>query len=1709
MKQKLFIACVLLTCVSLFAAEQPLRVFIRAGKKTHGPAGNGQHDGPSFLKDWTKLLNDRGAKVDGAIAFPTAAQLEKTDVIVFYTEEGGTISAPDRANLDKFLQRGGGIVAIHDSVCGKDAQWWKTIIGGAWEHGHSKWLEHDVPIYYVNNDDPITRECSNFEFDDEIYYDLHMMPEVKVLAGSWTPDKRAAKGGRQLQHIYDVAPQMWTYEKGNHRAFVSIPGHHYRSFNLPHFRAVLLRGIAWAGKREVDSLCSKDELASVRYPEGGPSSPAKELPKLELHPEFNISIAASEPLINKAISIDWDAAGRLWVAETPEYPNGRRGIKSDQADAAWKDHGGLHREPGKQDRPAHDRISMLLDTDGDGVADKKEIFYEGLELVTGFVFHKDGVIVSQAPDILWLRDTNGDGKADKIEKLYTGLGINDTHAVINNLRWGFDGWVYATHGYSAGDVKSGDGAKDFGRIGSGVVRFKPDGSAFEQYCSKGGNTWGLDITADNEVMFTQPTSDDLLNHVVLPEHVMARGKVGNTPSFKAVINHRPSRPLIKFENLAYVQIDLVGYFTAAAGCAIYEHGSWPAAWNQSYFTTEPTINLVHHEIVKSQGVTYTADKTRDEEFVGGRDKWFRPIETRIGPDGALYVLDFYNQAVIHNDTRGPKHNAVNAAVRPDRDHYFARVLRIDHKQATKIAVPNLARATPEELVKALDHPNRAVRLTAQRLLVEKPEPGAVALLQKPPKENTADAAWVHRVWTLQQLNQLPPVILKAAIGSPRPALRKNALRIAALSTNDVKPSILSRLNDEDPRTRLEAITALGALPVDQAVCDALVAVYPELKDAWLESAAFGALSKNPAEAIASALNQPKPEALGALVSLLAAGIAQKGDLEAVAALFIATAKAPSTADALKIELFSTLAKSLKAEVTPKFSDQLRAALKSALGSANPAVAASVLPLVARWDKEGAMNAEAKPLVQSLLAKLADASLGDDQRAQVASSLLGARQTDTQIVPAVTRLLGSAASAGLQKQIVEAMGGTGDSTVGRELVAAYPRIAPAVQESAFTQIARRADWAGLLVDALKESKVSLDQLGPPAVHRLRTHPDAGVAAKARGVIEALRGPEMKEKNALIAKLTPEVEKAGNVTKGKALFELNCAVCHTYNGAGKSVGPDLTGMGAHGPAELLVAVLDPNREVDPSFVAWSIETKDDESYDGVIVSENRAAVTLRNNSGELQIKTANIKSRKNTGRSLMPEGFEALGAEGLRDILAYFAGGEQKYRILDLRAAFTADSTRGIYTSQENKDDTLKFKKFGLVTVGDVPFEVLHPSKTPSGNNVVVLKGGSGHAKTLPQRAEITGLNVKASRLHFLGGVAGWGWPCCGPNGNKDLPAAKVTVSYANGQTDEFTLKNGVEIADFNGNSDVPGSKAADGLLSRGQVRSHSVTLTGKAPVTKIVLESFNNIVAPTFVSITAETGEAGGKVADVADAAGATVPAAKPAAPSALKSSQLPVPMPPAKADGLRVLLVGGGSSHDFDKFFNKADRAILAALKPGWLEYTENLGGVDASVLANVDVLVWSSNQDMPATTRQALLDYAAAGRGIVALHPGGWYVWKNFPEWNRDIVGGGSRGHDRLGEFEVTVTDASHPITAGVPGAFKITDELYNFIRDTNGPAIQVLAQAASPKTGKVFPQVWITKHPKARVANITLGHDARAHDLPAFQALLINAVKWAGEKR
>ena len=1435
---------------SLLAAEPPLRVFIRSGPKTHGP---GQHDHPKFLADWVPLLNARGAQATGGNAFPTAAQLAQTDVLIIHAQDGGNITGDDRTNLEAYLQRGGGLVVIHAAAVSKDTDWYKSIIGGSWRQGTTKWLEAPMHLYFIDRDHPITRDVSNWSMDDEIYYDMDLSPEAHVLATAYTPKSRdtGGRGDRAAQaraaeavaqrkgvNVYDIQPQIWTYERTApgatkpYRAFVSIPGHLYENFNRPNYRAILLRGIAWAGQRaNVDQLCRPDELGdTLRYPAGGPTAPSKAAAKLEVHPEFNVSLVASEPLINKVMNLDWDEKGRLWVCETPEYPNGRRVPNT----APWKDSGSLR--GAKVDRDPEDRISILTDTNGDGIMDTKKVFADKLELVTSFVLYKTGVIAACSPDIWLLEDTTGAGVCNKRTKLYTGLGINDTHAVINNLRWGQDGWIYATHGYSRGEVTSPDGSKKFGPDGSGVVRFKPDGSAFEQYSSRGGNTWGLAITWDGQVFWTQPTSGTVFFHTVLPESILAKGKIPGTTSWKGMITNQRTFPAMEWAEQAYVQIDQVGRFTAAAGCAIYEGGAWPAKWNYSYFTTEPTLNIVHHEFVQPDGVSYSVakEKGREEtEFIRSTDLWFRPIENRVGPDGALYLVDFYNQAVIHNDTRGPVHSPANAAVRPDRDHYFSRIWRVQHKEAKALPALALDRNDLPGLIRAIEtSPNTTVKQLAWRLA----------------RENHASDA-----------------------------------RFTALS---------HPMGSKVQQTYENAQTA--ATPAARAK---VLADFAAATDDWTRSALIAAASDHAADFIMAAVASPQAPALSPFVTALLPMVPPASVPPILAASAIGGPLAPTVLRGL-----ATLPGDL-----PALDAASAAVLKRLLES--PATAAATLQLAAKWDRAGTLAATTSAVVTQMFADLSATGTADARRSELAASLLSLPAQRAAALAKISALLADpAASASLKGQLVVALGDTPGADTAAALIASFTQ---SKSPATFDAILRRAEPSLALLSALRVGRVAIADLSTAQLARLRNHPDRAVARQATTLLDA-QGPRTSAKNDLIAKLTPEVEKPGDVAKGKTLFVAACAVCHKLGDTpSREVGPPLTGIGAHPAAELIVHIVDPNREVDPSFWQWNITTKKGDTLAGVVVSENFVSLVVRNQGGDTEVKIDDVATRENTRRSLMPEGFEALGGEGLRDVIAY------------LRSTATAPAA----TAQPTTVDA-----------------------TPK-------QGGKGDGPLLPAQ----------------------------------------------------------------------------------------------------------------------------------------------------------PIVWEPGKT---RVLVIGGGSSHKFAEFFGTTDVATLRAA--GYtVNYTEDRDQA-AAELAGADVAVISVNRQFFDTPeyRKALFAFAAAGKGLVMLHPGTWYGFAKWPELNAQIVGGGARGHDKLGAYSVNILKPEHPIMKGVPTTFEVFDELYYINAEPDKiPAgtspIEVLAQTSpSIKYKAPHPVAWITAHPKARIVGLTLGHDERVHDLAAFRTLLANAVKWASGK-
>jgi type 1 glutamine amidotransferase len=428
--------------------------------------------------------------------------------------------------------------------------------------------------------------------------------------------------------------------------------------------------------------------------------------------------------------------------------------------------------------------------------------------------------------------------------------------------------------------------------------------------------------------------------------------------------------------------------------------------------------------------------------------------------------------------------------------------------------------------------------------------------------------------------------------------------------------------------------------------------------------------------------------------------------------------------------------------------------------------------------------------------------------------------------------------------------------------------------------------------------------------------------------------------------------------------------------------------------------------------------------------------------------------------------------------------------------------------------------------------MDPSRSPNGTNLVALKGGPGTGNAsdeFAQRVEVPFDGVAAS-LHFLGGVGVWAWPV-GGDAARGRPVMKVVVQFADGATEEHVLKNGEHFADALVRAAVPLSSDAGDLTGRGQLRYFAINLSKKAALSKIVLESYDGDVVPVTVAMTASeepVGAAGRQSAPASQAAPAqsapaqSTPAPAAAAPIAPPAQSGPkeggkgdAPLPetrpitwgPGKA---RVLVIGGGSSHNFGAFFGGTDVATLKAAGYS-VNYTEDRDQA-AAELRNADVAVISVNRQFFDTPeyRKALFDFAAAGKGLVMLHPGAWYGYASWPELNAKIVGGGARGHDRIAKFTVDAVKADHPVMKGVPKSFEVEDELYYMNAEPDKiPAgtspIEVLAQTSpSVRYKQPHPSVWITQHPNARIVGIALGHDERVHDLAPFKTLLTNAVTW-----
>ncbi|MCK0156507.1 ThuA domain-containing protein [Cellulophaga sp. F20128] len=759
--------------------------------------------------------------------------LKRYTGLILYANHEARFPEQEKALLD-YVADGHAFIPIHcASFCFNESDAYIDLVGGQFKtHGTDTFT-----ATIINATHPSMHNAKEFSTWDETYVHDKLATDITVL----------------MERVDGDHHEPWTWVKpfGKGKVFYTAYGHDERTWNKPEFQDLIKEGILWAVSDQVKKnweVFTKDmptlqykEMANIPNYEKRDPAPKYQLP---LSPEesakliqvpagFQLELFASEPNIINPIAMNWDEKGRLWVIETVDYPNTVRNDKGS----------------------GDDRIKICEDTNGDGKADKFTIFADKLNIPTSFTFVNGGILVSQAPYFLFLKDTDGDDKADIKEIAINGWGVFDTHAGPSNLQLGIDNAIYGAVGYSG--FKGTISGENF-EFSQGIYRFNKDYRNFEFLTNTSNNTWGLGITEDNSI-FASTANNTHSVFMGIPNKTLKDIEGISIKGSAKIDGHYNISPIT--QNIR--QVDVFGGFTAAAGHHFYTARSFPKQyWNSYAFVCEPTGGLVHNAIIKKDGAGYI--EKDGGNLMASADEWVSPVEAKVGPDGAVWVLDWYNFIIQHNPTpnvaRGG-YDAVNgkgnAYENPLRDKSKGRVWRIVPKDNKDRKPITLDKDDSKGLVTALSNTNLFWRITAQRLLVEKGAtevvPDLITLIQNTELDGLGlNPGALHGLWTLEGLGAFHSDehidVLTTAIHHPAAAVRKAALQI--LQKNEATDALLLQSNilqDKDAAVQLAALlyfserepnAEIGQQLYDYSTNEEVVA------DEWLAKALYVAGSRH-------------------------------------------------------------------------------------------------------------------------------------------------------------------------------------------------------------------------------------------------------------------------------------------------------------------------------------------------------------------------------------------------------------------------------------------------------------------------------------------------------------------------------------------------------------------------------------------------------------------------------------------------------------------------------------------------------------------------------------------------------------------------------------------------------------------------------------------------------------------------------------------------
>ena len=1384
-------------------------------------------------------------------------KLKQFDALVLYANIDAI--EPNRAEaILTYVAEGGGFVPLHcASFCFRNVPELVALMGAQFQrHGTGVFRADDAQSGHE-----IMSGYGGFKSWDETYvHHLHNEKNRTVL------EYRVDAEGRE--------PWTWVRTHGDGRVFYTAWGHDGRTWLNPGFQNLVERGIRWvtgddpqkAGAYVADMPFPTQKIkqpltdaGSFEYIDVGrqipdyrpsgrsgassrplgqmqkPVSPEKSMKHIAVPEGFHVELFASEVnFAGKPICMTWDERGRLWIAETVDYPN----------------------ELQPEDT-ARDRIRICEDTDEDGEADKFTIFAERLSIPTSIAFSNGGVLVQNGTETILLKDTDGDDIADERKVLITNWQLGDTHGGVSNFQYGLDNWIWAMQGYNnSRPIALG---KEQQAFRMGFFRMRPDGSEVEFIRSTNNNTWGLGIseeglilgsTANGNPSVFMPIANRYYERVRGWAPSLTLGSIADTFKFNPITGN-------------VRQVDFHGGYTAAAGHALYTAREYPKEfWNRVAFVCEPTGHLVGSFVLNRTGSDFTS--TSPFNLFASNDEWTAPIMAEVGPDGHVWVLDWYNYIVQHNPTPEGFRTGKGAAYETElRDKKHGRIYRIVADNSTRKPTPNLANASADELVEALSHPTMLVRKHAQRLLVEsgntKIAGKLIQLIQSPSVDEIGlNVGAIHALWTLHGLNlldgknQAANAAVFAALEHPSAGVRRNALQVLPPLEESVVAMQKANIHrDRDAQVQLAAILALSDLPTSEVSAQLVLAVLGDesvLADRWIPDAVTSAAAQNSSRLLGAlaVLKSPSDKAIE-IIGLAANHFARSDNTENAPDLLAALADADPRLVEAVIQGFNA---GLSGNQKVKMSAATEASLEKLLDIVSPGTKGSLVKLATAWGSERFAK-YGKEIADGLLVQIRDEEAEDNSRVQAAKRLVEFLANDDEVVASLLDEVSPRTAPAVAGGLVEALGGSRSDVVGEEVVERFATFTPSLKSIAVVQLLKRPTWTRSLLKGIEQGKANLTDLALDQKQALASHADRDVRNFAKRLMEQGGALPNADRQKVLDEFAFVSKKQGDAAAGKLAFTTHCSKCHVHSGEGVNVGPDLTGMAVHPKEELLTHILDPSRSVEGNFRAYSVLTLDGVVINGMLASESKTAIELFDAEGKKKsILREDIDQFTMSTKSIMPEGFEkSMKATELIDLLEFLTK-RGKFVPIDLGKVANISSDRSLFSDPNNSVERLVFDDWQPKTFAGVPFQIADPRDGTVANTIVLYSPNGEISRKLPRKVSVP-FNGPIRTLHLLSGVGGWAFPF----GEKGAVALTVRLQYADGTAEDHDLLNGEHFADFIRRVDVPQSQFAFDLAGR-QIRYLSITPKRNAVVSKIDLVKGRDVSAPVVMAITAETADTG-------------------------------------------------------------------------------------------------------------------------------------------------------------------------------------------------------------------------------------------------------------